>query len=905
MNILQQLMTKTSYKEETLKCEQGNFLILDTSSAIWLVGEGTVYVFACQLDHGEVRGRRQFIIQINKGEIFSGASLEDMKSIGYVFIATSTPNAKVYRFETRDFLESLVADSYKVREMISHWFEELSKAVCDEGVIRKFREFLESQQSLLADSTTEHINNLNLVVLKYIVDTIEKSRLSEEELFNAKKESNDSYLRKSLSNLILFPNKSKKVRKRTIHLELSTNPLVAACQVIGKNMKINIVEPRAELLRDQSTAFDAIMKVSQIQYRKIVLSGNWWQRDSGPFLSSLKEDGTPVALLPVSPTRYELFNPLDNTSAVVDQKVAALVDYKAFTFYKSFPKRVLNLIDVLKFGIQGPILRDARMIIAMAIFGGLMSMFIPIATGIIFDTIIPQGDKSQMLQIIFLLAAVTIAGVLFQLTRAFAVLRASGRISTSVQCAVWDRVLSLPTSFFRKFTSGELAMRVMGVERIMGVASGSAMTTLLSGIFSIFNYALLFYYSSKMALIATVLILINTGMTIGVGVIQLKYNRQMLNTSNKLSGYMQQVITSIAKFRITGSENRVFFQWSKLFHKQRAITIKGINLQNVLSTFNAIFGIICSMTMFYIMSGSNVGAGAIVAFNSAFVGVIGSVSAISDVLMSANIIVPLYENTKPIFETLPEYDEAKVEPGRLNGDIEVSHVTFRYKKDDLPVLKDVSIRIKPGEYVALVGSSGSGKSTLLRLLLGFEKAETGKIYYDGNDIEKVDVRSVRKQLGVVLQNGQLISGDILTNILGANANLTIKDAQEAVKMAGLYDDIELMPMGMYTMVSEGAGTLSGGQRQRLLIARAIVNKPNIIYFDEATSALDNRTQEIVCESIDKLKATKLIIAHRLSTIVNCDRIIVLEKGEIIEDGTYNDLMNKKGVFYNLASRQLA
>jgi ABC-type bacteriocin/lantibiotic exporter with double-glycine peptidase domain len=279
--------------------------------------------------------------------------------------------------------------------------------------------------------------------------------------------------------------------------------------------------------------------------------------------------------------------------------------------------------------------------------------------------------------------------------------------------------------------------------------------------------------------------------------------------------------------------------------------------------------------------------------------------SLSGVAMTAANIKPLLEMVKPILEEVPEVDESKKMVTSLSGDIEVSNLTFRYTKEGPTVLNNVSLKIKPGEYVAVVGRTGCGKSTLMRLLLGFEKPESGAVYYDGEDLEGLDVRSVRQCIGVALQNGKLFSGDIYSNIIITAPWKTLDDAWEAARMAGVEEDIKAMPMGMHTMISEGSGGISGGQRQRMLIARAIISKPKILYFDEATSALDNITQKHVADSIANLNCTRLVIAHRLSTIKNCDRIIVLDKGEIVEEGRFEELMEKRGLFFEFASRQIA
>jgi ATP-binding cassette subfamily C protein len=293
-----------------------------------------------------------------------------------------------------------------------------------------------------------------------------------------------------------------------------------------------------------------------------------------------------------------------------------------------------------------------------------------------------------------------------------------------------------------------------------------------------------------------------------------------------------------------------------------------------------------------------------VAFNTALTVLLSNFIMLTETITELNKVIPLYRNIQPIFKETSEYDASKENIGEITGDIEVSHISFRYSKDTPLVLKDVSLHIKQGEHIALVGTSGSGKSTLLRILLGFENAESGQIYFSGKDISQYDIRSLRKQLGVVLQTGQLISGSIFENVVGSSTTLTITDVENALEKAGILDEIQAMPMGIQTVISEDFGTISGGQKQRILIARALVSNPRVLFFDEATSALDNRTQKIVSNSINELNITRITIAHRLSTITDCDRIIVLDNGRIAEEGSYEELINKKGIFYNMSQRQI-
>jgi ATP-binding cassette subfamily C protein len=314
-------------------------------------------------------------------------------------------------------------------------------------------------------------------------------------------------------------------------------------------------------------------------------------------------------------------------------------------------------------------------------------------------------------------------------------------------------------------------------------------------------------------------------------------------------------------------------------------------------------GVIFAVMIMVQQSGELMMTGDFIAFNTALGTFTASMLSMTGALVAIQMAIPLYEQAKPILEALPEVNTSKALPGPLTGELEVKHVSFRYDEDGPLVLDDVSVQAQPGEFVAFVGPSGSGKSTILRLLLGFETPEAGSIYFDGQELDGLDIQAVRRQIGVVLQNGRLMSGNLFTNIAGSTA-ATQDDAWAAARMAGFDEDIKQMPMGMHTVISEGGNTLSGGQRQRLMIARAIVNRPRLLYFDEATSALDNRTQRIVSESLERLQATRIVVAHRLSTIIKADRIYVIDRGRVVQEGTYEELIREDGLFAELAKRQL-
>jgi len=692
--------------------------------------------------------------------------------------------------------------------------------------------------------------------------------------------------------------------------DAADDPLLAACQVIGRRLALNVRQHReARRGAKPRDPVAAIAQASGMRVRRVILKGKWWREDNGPILAFTEKDKHPVALLPHSNTSYRLFDPAAQSTVRVGAKAAETLSGAGYIFYRPFPNRPLNAFDIVRFGLHG-CRNDVITIMAMGVVGGLLGTMSPILTGIIFDTVIPGAQRTQMVQVSAVLVVSAFSGALFTLTRNFAVLRLEGRMDSFVQAAVWDRLLSLPAPFFRDYSSGDLATRAMGINSIRRTLTGTTLSSILSAFFSVFSFCLLFYYSVNLALLGAVLVGVAFTITTLRGFLLLKYQRELSRLGGKISGMVLEFINGIAKFRISGTEGRAFAVWAREFAQQKKLSMEARQISNSVAVFNSAFPIVSSAAVFFVTADlvtqpgvAALTTGSFLAFSAAFGQFMGATLDLGSRIVGILNIVPLYERAKPILETLPEVDAGKADPGELQGTIEVNHVTFRYRENTPLVLKDVSISIKPGQFVAIVGPSGCGKSTLFRLLLGFEKPESGAIYYDGQDLGGLDIQAARRQIGTVLQNGRVVDGDIFTNIIGSKA-LSMDDAWEAARMSGLDKDIDAMPMGMHTFISQEGGGLSGGQRQRLMIARAIVSKPRILFFDEATSALDNRTQATVSESLESLKATRIVIAHRLSTVVNADRIVVLEKGVVVQQGTYQELIEQEGPFADLAKRQM-
>ncbi len=689
-------------------------------------------------------------------------------------------------------------------------------------------------------------------------------------------------------------------------IDAGDDPTLAACRLVGQSAGISMTAPRNYADKKWSDPVTAIARASAVRTRHVVLAGKWWREENGPLLGFLVEGNHPVALLPAR-SGYEMVDPATRVATPVTDENRKKLQGGAYCFYRSFPPRRMTPKDIVQFGLRGT-RRDWIMVLILGLLGAVLGLFVPIATGWIIGDIIPSGDRGQLLLLVMALSVNSIVMMLFGFCQGIAMLRLESRMDSSVEAGVWDRLLNVPASFFRDYTAGDLAMRAMGIGQIRQALTEAAMSSVMSFVFSFVSFGLLFYYDPRLAMFAVVLFIVMIIATSVGAYFQVQYERKNYELSGRVSGILLQLLTGISRLRVAGAENRTLAYWAKHYGEQTATAVRGQMVSNNLATFMSAIPIFSTLMIFGIVAlypPGSLSLSTFIAFSAAFGSVMASAVAMSSTVSTVLDVVPLYERSRPILDAMPEFHQAKRDPGELTGNIEIGQVSFRYTPDGPLVLDDVSVDIHPGEFVAFVGPSGAGKSTIFRLLLGFDVPETGSIYFDREDVSQLDRQAVRRQIGTVLQNGRLTSGDIFRNIVGSST-LTLEDAWEAARLSGLDADIKAMPMGMHTVLSDGESTLSGGQRQRLMIARAIVNKPAILLFDEATSALDNVTQTKVSQSLDALKSTRIVIAHRLSTIINADRICVLDRGKIVQQGSYEELMQQEdGLFADLAKRQLA
>ena len=710
------------------------------------------------------------------------------------------------------------------------------------------------------------------------------------------------------------------IGKKNKELSLSSkekgldNDLFTTCKLIGNAIGFRFEAPKyMESYKNSTTnQLYAIAQASKVRVRKIILRGTWWKEENGHLLAFYKEDKRPVALIQKTSNTYLLKDVSTGKEQKVNHEIAEQLEPISYMFFYGFNDAMTSVKKIARFASQG-IKKDAKYLVLAAFTGSLMGLLVPVLSGVMFDDVIPTADKSLHFEIFAIMLVLGLVTAGLQLVQGVLQLRVETKSSINMQAGVIDHLLRLPVTFYKKFSAGDLTNRALSINKIRQILSSTVMTAVLSGAFSSVNLVLLFYYESSLAWIGVGLAVIAVAFMTLIGWFKLKYDRHISDIQGDLQGFLFEFLSGISKIRITGGEKRIFTLWADKFSRLKQLGFHSGSYQNFVEVFISSYPLFTSIFFFafiyYTVSnatavGTMISVGAFMAFITAFNQFLNDCLKMSMALISSLNVITLYERVKPILEEMPESSTQSTDPGELVGEIEMNSVMFRYHEEQPLVLKDVSFKINRGEMVAFVGTSGSGKSTIMRLLLGFEEPENGSIYYDGDAFDSMNKELVRQQIGVVLQNGALMSGSIYKNIVG-NSELTLEDAWEAARMAGMEEDIKQMPMEMHTVISEGAGTFSGGQRQRLMIARAIVHKPRLLFMDEATSALDNRTQNIVSESLDKLQATRIVIAHRLSTVKNADCIYVLDKGTIVEHGTYDELIEKNGVFTGLAKRQMA
>ncbi|OKK23041.1 ABC transporter [Streptomyces sp. CB00455] len=706
---------------------------------------------------------------------------------------------------------------------------------------------------------------------------------------------------------------------RRAHGGAGTDATFAVCRLVADAAGIALREPGEAPGSERTDPVERIALASRIRTRAVRLEGRWWRENSGPLVGRRAQDGAPVALL-WRRGGYEAVDPATGTRERIGRGGAgghtegtaargegnAAVEARAVMFYRPLPEGRVTLPGLLRFSLHGT-LPELRSLLLGGLVAMVLGALVPIATGKVLGQYVPGAENGLIVQTAVALMATSVVSAAFLLLQNLSILRMEGHIEATLQPAVWDRLLRLPTKFFTGRSTGELAGAAMSISSIRRVLSGIGSVCVQASTVGTMNLVLLLVFSVPLAMAALAMLVVIAAVFLGLGLWQLRYQRRLIKLGNKLNNQAFQTLRGLPKLRVAAAESFAYAAWAREFARTRELQQRIGRLQNLSTVLGSVYLPLCTLVMFMLLAGparGTLSAGEFLTFGTSVAMLLSSVTQLTGALISAVAVLPMFEQVKPVLREAPEVRGAGTRPGPLTGAVEGVNLSYRYTDDGPLVLDDVSLQVRPGEFVAIVGASGCGKSTLLRLLIGFDRPCEGSVLYDGQDLAALDQTAVRRQCGVVLQNAQPLSGSVLDCICGAET-FSLEEAWEAAAMAGLAEDLKAMPMGMHTMLSDGGGTVSGGQRQRLMIAQALIRKPRILFFDEATSALDNEAQRVVIESTRTLRATRIVIAHRLSTIMDADRVIVMAEGRIVQQGPPAVLLgDPSGLFHELVRRQL-
>lgn len=680
----------------------------------------------------------------------------------------------------------------------------------------------------------------------------------------------------------------------------------AACKLVAEAAGIQLAAPaQSGTESDRLDPVELVAIASRVRTRAVRLDGRWWRDNIGPLVGHRALSGAPVALL-WRRGGYVAVHPATGRETPIETDNAEEFEPRAVMFYRPLPERTLSPLRLLRFSMRGTG-GDLTNLLLSGLVTVAIGALVPIATGKVLGEFVPKAQTGLIAQVCLAVMLTSVVAAAFMLLENLTILRLEGRIEATLQPAVWDRLLRLPTKFFTERSTGELASAAMGISSIRRMMAGLGPVIAQSVTVGAMNLGLLFWYSPLMALAAIGMLVVIAGVFLGLGLWQVRWQRKLVVLSNKLNNQAFQTLRGLPKLRVAAAENYAYAAWASEFAHSRELQQKVGRIKNLTTVMGAVYLPLCTLLMFMLLAGPARGvmsAAAFLTFSTSVTMVLTSVTQLTSAFVSVVAALPLFEEIKPVLEATPEVRTASTRPGPLSGAIETRRLSFRYSDDGPLVLDDVSFEIRPGEFVAIVGPSGCGKSTLLRLLIGFDKPVSGSVLYDGQDLGALDQSAVRRQCGVVLQHAQPFTGSILDVICGTEP-YTPEEAMAAAEMAGLAEDIKRMPMGLHTIV-QGSGAVSGGQRQRLMIAQALIRRPRILFFDEATSALDNETQRTVIESTKALNATRIVIAHRLSTVLDADRVIVMEDGKVAQQGPPAQLLaDTNGRLHELVRRQMA
>lgn len=838
----------------------GNVIITSDNTSSYRVLSGSVLVYLSCFD-GSLHGRRLYLGEIHEGRAVPSVSYCDADGIKWYLVITTLDHATLS---------------------------------CDRNT---------TEYEACCDIFAEAIQLKNYVKLGLYEALAESYRLflvkDDAFIYQTRKDNTMSY-RESLQVILNSFSHSKEVDSTSSHHLY--NCLATLCQ------KQHIpIKPLSEVLGvlENPTVCD-IARISNFIVREITLDDQWYKKDVGCFLAFTRNDHQPVAVVTRGSRRYSIIDK-ENCRTEVTAEIAELLEDTGYALYRPLPCKPLTWLDVWRYVITQLRCADLLMYAAMMLIGTLFGLLLPEMNRLLFDRYIPSGELHGLLQVGMLLLAFSISNVLFSIMGGISLFRFSSYPSYSIEAALYHRLLNLPLSVVNSFDSGDLSSRVMGLGKLLCSAVNGAVRAVVTSVSALIYIWRMYTYSPQLSFMAVAILAGYVVVFLLLTHTRIRYLQSEVELRCDINSNLFQCLGGIAKIRMSGATNNALLRHIRKLSNLKSVSHQSNRISIYLDGISELLVIGATILFFCVIIKRQemVSPGTYVAFSSSFGALTSVVVMLAELVSGFTQLKPILERSSFLVKNAPETIESSEMPGRLLGDIEISNVSFAYNQNDGNVLDNVNLHIKPGEYLAVVGPSGCGKSTLLKLILGFITPSVGKVYFDGRDVNKQNIRELRKQMGVVLQHGSLISGSVRENITITAPETSMERIQQVIDAVGLRRDIDAMPMGIHTMLNEEGENISGGQKQRILIARALANNPSILLFDEATSALDNVTQAQVIATLSKLSATRIVIAHRLSTVQQCDRIVVMNQGRIVEEGTYSSLMAKKGVFYQMAVRQLA
>ncbi len=687
-------------------------------------------------------------------------------------------------------------------------------------------------------------------------------------------------------------------------------PALAAVRLVAARLGMTIEAPDPALPSPDDPVI-AIASASGVRTRAIRLTGEWWRRDLGPFVGYRDADGAPVALVPAG-RGYRAALPGSDRLVPVTAALAGTLRDSGVVFYPPLPARVRTAGQLLRFALGGVDRRDLWRLLLTGVAIAVLGLAVPVFTGLVLGAVAVPAGHHLVVDGALVTAVAALVAAAMAVVHQLAALRLSGRAIERVLTALWGRMLALPAPFLRRYSTGTLGRMTIGVSTALDVFA-ELLPVLTLGVLTVLaNAVLIAVLDLRFAVVVLGLAAVLVVLVVAAGAVELRRQRRLNAAQERLSGLVFELLTGLPKLRAAAAEERAFDSWKVGLTDGRRLAGSARPGRELIGLLSVVAPLACGLAVFALAGGpyrAGTSPATVLVVFTATILLVSTALRVGAATLAGLAAVPLLEIANPLLCGEPEHGALtgagdRRDPGPLTGAVALEHVTFRYGRTGPPVIDDVSLEVRPGEFVAIVGASGSGKSTIVRLLLGLERPDSGVVRYDGHDLAELDLAAVRRQCGVVGQHDALLAGDIKTNIVGVTDG-TLDDAWAAARLAGIDQEIEAMPMGMHTLIADGPSTISDGQRQQVMIARAVCSGPRIIVFDEASCALDGPTQRLVADNLRNLDATRIVVAHRLSTVVEADRIVVLAAGRVVQTGTYRELIaDVRGEFARLAGPQV-